>query len=126
MASRSRLEDLDVYKISLELSDNIWNLESHWDNFSKHNIGGQLIRAIDSVGANISEGYGRGSKLDNARFVKMARGSLFETKYWLTVAHRRKLLSDTELKRILNDIESLLPRLSAYINYLSSSSKKND
>jgi len=124
MASRSRLEDFDVYKISLELSDKIWNLVSRWDNFSRNNIGGQLLRAIDSVGANISERYGRGSKIDNARFVKMARGSLFETKHWLTLSKNRKLLSDSDTKKILDEIENLLPRLSAYINYLSSSSNK--
>ena len=124
MSSKSRLEDLEVYHISLEISDTIWNLVIRWDNFSRKNIGGQLLRAIDSVGANISEGYGRGSKLDNARFVKMARGSLFETKHWLTLSKRRKLLSDTETKENLDDIDGLLPRLSAYINYLSSSSTK--
>lgn len=124
MRSKSRLEDLEVYKISLEISDKIWNMVLRWDNFLRNIIGGQLLRAIDSVGANISEGYGRGSKIDNARFVKIARGSLFETKHWLTISHRRKLLSDAELKEILDDIESLLPRLSAYINYLSSSSNK--
>ena len=122
MVNKSRLEDLEVYKISLEISNKIWKLVIHWDNFSRNNIGGQLLRAIDSVGANISEGYGRGSKLDNARFVKMARGSLFETKHWLTISKRRNLLSDTDTKKILEAIESLLPRLSAYINYLSKSS----
>ena len=122
MVKKSRLEDLEVYKISLEISDKIWNIVLHWDNFSRNNIGGQLLRAVDSVGANISEGYGQGSKLDNARFVKMARGSLFETKHWLTISKRRNLLSDTDTKKILEAIESLLPRLSAYINYLSKSS----
>ena len=124
MTNKSRLEDLDVYKISLMISDKIWNIVLNWDNFSKNNVGGQLLRAIDSVGANISEGYGRGSKIDNARFVKMARGSLFESKHWLTISNRRKLLSDSETKEILDDIENLLPRLSAYINYLSNTSVK--
>ena len=121
---KSRLEDLEVYNFSIEISDIIWNVVVQWDNFSRNNIGSQLLRAIDSVGANSSEGYGRGSKIDNARFVKMARGSLFETKHWLTISHGRKLLSDTETKEILDDVESLLPRLSAYINYLSNSSNK--
>ena len=124
MANKSRLEDLDVYKISMAISDKIWNLVIYWEHFSRNNIGGQLLRAIDSVGANIAEGYGRGSKIDNARFVKIARGSLFETKHWLTISNRRKLLSDSETKEILDDIENLLPRLSAYINYLSNSSVK--
>ena len=122
MIKKSSLEDLEVYKISLEISDSVWNIVIHWDNFSRNNIGGQLLRAIDSVGANISEGYGRGSKLDNARFVKMASGSLFETKHWLAISKRRNLLSDSDTKKILEAIESLLPRLSAYINYLSKSS----
>ena len=122
MTKKSRLEDLEIYKISLMISDKIWDLIIHWDNFSRNNIGGQLIRAIDSVGANISEGYGRGSKVDNARIVKIARGSLFESKHWLNVSHRRKLLSDKDFKEILDDVESLLPRLSAYINYLTKSS----
>ena len=122
MSGKSRLEDLEVYKLSLEMSDRIWNLVVQWDNFARNNIGGQLVRAIDSVGANISEGYGRGSKVDNARFVKIARGSLFESKHWLNVSHRRKLLAEKEFKEILNEIERLLPRLSAYINYLTKSS----
>jgi four helix bundle protein len=123
---KSRLEDLEVYNFSIEISDIIWNVVVQWDNFSRNNIGSQLLRAIDSVGANISEGYGRGSKIDNARFVKMARGSLFETKYWLNISNRRKLLINADLNEISNKIENLLPRLSAYINYLSSSSRKND
>jgi four helix bundle protein len=124
VSGKSRLEDLEVYEISLEISDKVWNLVILWDNFSRNNIGGQLLRAIDNVGANISEGYGRGSKIDNARFVKIARGSLYESKHWLNVLHRRKLLSDKEFKEILDEIESLPLRLSAYINYLSSYSNK--
>ena len=122
MIKKSRLENLEVYKISLEIGDKVWILVIQWDNFSRNTIGIQIVKSIDSVDANISEGYERGSKIDNARFVKITRGSLFETKHWLTISHRRKLLSDTEIKEILDDVESLLPRLSAYINYLSNSS----
>lgn len=121
---KSRLDDLEILNTSIEIGDKIWNLVIEWDNFSRKNIGSQLLRAIDSVGANISEGYGRGSKIDNARFVKIARGSFFETKYWLSISKRRKMLSDTEVIEIASEIENLLPRLSAYINYLTNSSKK--
>jgi len=119
---KSRLEDLEVYKTANAISDKIWNIVVHLNNFSKNNIGAQLLRAIDSVGANISEGYGRGSKADNACFVKITIGSLFETKYWLVLSNRRKLLFKNDLDKILIEIDNLLPRLSAYINYLSNSS----
>ena len=95
-----------------------------WDRFARNTVGSQLVRAIDSVGANLSEGYGRGSKIDNARFAKIARGSLFESKYWLVQAKKRKLISDLEASQIISNIESLLPRISAYINYLLKNTKK--
>lgn len=115
---KSRIEDLEIYTIALDLSDKIWKIVIGWEKFEKNTIGGQLIRAIDSVGANLSEGYGRGSKTDNARFAKIARGSLFETKHWLLLSHDRKLISREELNLILDVIDNLLPRISSYINYL--------
>jgi four helix bundle protein len=114
----SRVEDLEIYQVSLELSDTIWRIVIKWDSFSRNTVGGQLVRAIDSVGANLSEGYGRGSKIDTARFAKMARGSLFESRYWLIQATKRILISDDESNQIGSQIENLLPRISAYINYL--------
>jgi four helix bundle protein len=115
---KSRIEDLEIYKTAIDLSDKIWKIVITWEKFEKNTVGGQLIRAIDSVGANLSEGYGRGSKTDNARFAKIARGSLFETKYWLILSHNRKLISQDELALLFEVIEKLLPRISSYINYL--------
>jgi four helix bundle protein len=116
--NNSRIDDLEIYQIALELSNLIWNVVINWDSFARNTVGSQLVRAIDSVGANLSEGYGRGSKTDNARFAKIARGSLFESKYWLIQATKRKLISDSEANQIIFQIETLLPRISAYINYL--------
>ena len=115
---KSRIEDLEIYKTAIDLSDKIWKIVITWEKFEKNTIGSQLIRAIDSVGANLSEGYGRGSKIDNARFAKIARGSLFETKYWLILSHNRKLISQDELDLLFEVIEKLQPRISSYINYL--------
>ena len=54
-----KLEELNIYKISMEISDEIWNLVKDWKYFEKDTIGKQLVRAVDSISANISEGYGR-------------------------------------------------------------------
>jgi four helix bundle protein len=121
--NNSKIDDLEIYQIVLELSDLIWNVVINWDSFARNTVGGQLVRSIDSVGANLSEGYGRGSKIDNARFAKIARGSLFESKYWLFQANKRKLISDLEANQIISKIEGLLPRISAYINYLLNNTK---
>ena len=42
----------------------------------------QLYRALGSVGANISEGYSRGTGKDRARFYEYALGSARENRGW--------------------------------------------
>ena len=45
----------------------------------------QLFRAISSVGANLAEGFGRNYSGSFRQFVGIARGSSFETDYWLEI-----------------------------------------
>jgi four helix bundle protein len=116
--ARSLFENLEVYKLSESLADIVWEIVIEWENFTKITVGNQLVRACDSIGANIAEGFGRGSKIDNRRFVRIARGSLFETKHWLRRAVKRNLLTTQNINTIKKIIDELSPRLSAYINSL--------
>jgi four helix bundle protein len=75
-----------------------------------------LVRAADSIGANIAEGTGRGSFKENRRFVRISRASLYETKYWLKRASKRNLLTDQQQHALAPLITELLPRLNAYLN----------
>ena len=54
-----KLEDLQVYQLSMSLGDRIWDIVINWDYFAKDTIGKQLVKAADLVASNISEGYGR-------------------------------------------------------------------
>jgi four helix bundle protein len=119
MPEKSSFENLQVYKPAEELSDLVWGAVQRWDYFAKDTVGKQLVRSTDSVGANIAEGAGRGSIKDNIRFVKIARGSLFETKHWLRQSNKRNLLLETETKKFQETINTLLPKISAYLNSLS-------
>lgn len=91
--TRTNFEKLRVYQLSEKLADQIWEIVLGWNNFARDTVGKQLVRAVDSVGANISEGAGRGRFLDNKRFVRIARGSLNETQHWLRRAYKRRLLT---------------------------------
>jgi four helix bundle protein len=68
----------------------------------------QLVRAADSIGANIAEALGRWHPADKRRLLTIARGSLYETEHWIDRAHHRGLLRDTpdlsELGRTLNGL----------------------
>jgi four helix bundle protein len=113
--AKSNFEKLDVYKLSERLADLIWEVIADWDRFSKDTVARQMVRAADSIGANIAEGVGRGTHADNKRFVRIARGSLNETKHWLRRAYLRKLLSASETALLQPVIDELAPRLNAYL-----------
>ena len=55
----------------------------------------QLARSAHSIAANIAEGLGRATPLDTASFLDRARGSLFETDYWIGVLKARGLVDSS-------------------------------
>ena len=112
---RTNFEKLRVYRLSEKLADELWKIVMPWGYFERDTVGKQLVRAGDSIGANIVEGTGRGTFLDNRRFVRMARGSLNETKHWLRRAHRRDLLTTGQTTSLKPMIDELAPMLNAYL-----------
>jgi len=112
---RTNFEKLQVYQLSEKLADGIWKVVQDWNSFAKDTVGKQIVRAADGVGANIAEGSGRGSLVDNRRFVRMDRGSLYETIHWLRRAYIRRLLSQAEVRKLRVLIEELSPKLNAYL-----------
>lgn len=112
---RSKFENLQVYQLSERLADSIWDIVLAWPAFAKDTVSKQIVRSVDSIGANISEGVGRGTHADNKRFVRTARGSLNETKHWLRRAFKRKLLTKQQVDALKPVVDELAPRLNAYL-----------
>ncbi len=121
---RTNFENLEVYQLSERLADEIWKIVKRWRGVALFTVGKQLVRAADSIGANIAEGVGRGSFKDNRRFVRIGRGSLYEVKHWLRRAYRRNLLAEADVKRLKPMIDELAPRLNAYLNSIGKVSGK--
>jgi four helix bundle protein len=118
---RTGFENLRVYDLAEEIADLVWEIVIKWDRLPQDTVGKQLIKSADSIGANIAEGTGRGSFADNRRFARIARGSLFELKHWLRRAFKRKLLAQREVTSLLELIQELTPKLSAYISSIGKS-----
>ena len=113
---RPDFEKLEVYKLAENLANEICKIVIVWDYFSKNTIGKQVVRAADSIGANIAEGRGRYNFQDNKRFIKIARGSLNETIHWMRLAYKRKLLTAEQVDILKSIIDRLSPKLNAYLN----------
>jgi four helix bundle protein len=108
-------EDLRVFKLAENLADEVWVIVGTWSYFEKDTVGKQMVRAADSIGANIAEGSGRGLPNDNKRFVRIARGSLNETRYWLRRALKRGLIEKARCEKLSIILDELAPSLNAYL-----------
>src|SRR5947208_798769 len=113
--AKTNFEKLRVYQLSERLADEIWSIVLQWNLFARDTVGKQLVKAVDSIGANIAEGTGRSTFVDNRRFVRIARGSLNETQHWLRRAYKRKLLSSKEVGNLKPVVDELAPKLNAYL-----------
>jgi len=109
-------EDLGVYRLAENLGDRIWDITSGWPNFARNSLGYQLVKPAGSIGANIAEGFGRFHYAENRQFVRISRGSLYETRHWLRRAYKRNLLMEEEIKELQELLQELAPRLNAYIS----------
>jgi four helix bundle protein len=118
---RTNFEKLRVYRSSEKLADELWRIVMSWGFFEGDTVGKRLVRAGDGIGASIAEGSGRGRFPDNRRFVRMARGSLNETKHWLRRAHKRSLLTAEQIAGLKPMIDELAPTLNAYLNSIGAS-----
>lgn len=110
-----KLEELEVYNLANDLADKIWEIVIKWEWFAKKGIGQQLTDAADSIGANISEGFGRLTPKSNRQFCIFARGSLYETTTWLYKAHNRNLIENSLYDSLKHDCNNLQVKLWNYI-----------
>ena len=124
--AKTHFENLRVYQLSETLSDEIWAIASKWDQFAKDTVGRQLVRSADSIGANLAEGSGRGSDTEYRRFIRISRGSLYETRHWLRRAYNRGFLTKTQIDSLTAILNELTPTLNAYLRSIGTFKKKDD
>jgi four helix bundle protein len=118
------LDELEIYQLAMEMDERVWKILSKWDFFAKDTVGKQWVKAVDSVAANLSEGYGRFFYKENRQFCYHGRGSLFETRTWLTKARSRGFVREEDDKKLRSDLDTLGCRLNAYIKSIGGSQGK--
>lgn len=112
-----RLNNINSYKIAFCLSNYIWKIVSSWNSLAKYSIGVQFIRAIDSISANIAEGFGRYNKKDKIKFFRYSFGSLMESLDWNEKAKIRNLLDQNEYTFIFNELKKLPKEINLLIKF---------
>jgi len=113
-----QLNDIGSYKTSFHLSNYVWNVVVGWNYFAKDTVGKQFVRAIDSVSANIAEGFGRYGKKDKVKFYRYSFGSIKESLDWNEKSKIRGLITQKQYEHILNELNNKLPiELNSLIKY---------
>ncbi len=102
------------------IADKVWRTVVKWDEFARDVVGKQATRAVDSIGANIAEAYGRFHYGEKIQFLYYARGSLFETKYWLNRALVRELMPPDEVQGYAAQLTDIARQLNVFAGSLKS------
>ena len=109
-----KFEELRVLQAAEAVADGIWRQVVRWDPFAREVVGGQMARAGDSIGANIAEAFGRFHYGEKLQFLYYARGSLFETKYWLNRARTRDLMPSAQVQDYVSQLTDLARQLNTF------------
>lgn len=110
-----KLNDLRVYRSAILLSDMAWSIYRSLPKEFRYEIGSQFLSAVDSIGANIAEGFGRYHYRDKIKFYYNARGSLWEVKHWSYLLHKRGFVETDLFKEFIEKVEKTGRQLNHFI-----------
>lgn len=111
------INDIEAYRIAFALSNYVWDIVIKWDYFTKSTVGEQFVESVDSISANIAEGFGRYNKKDKIKFYRYSQGSLLESTDWNEKAKIRKLTTQEEYNHIFGELQKLPKSINSLIKY---------
>ena len=117
MTKYLKLNDVTAYKIAFHLSNYALGIVLTWDYFPRDTLGKQFVRAIDSISANLAEGFGRYSKKDKVNFYRYSYGSIKESLDWNEKSKARKLLTKEQYEYLLQELSKLPKEINSLIKY---------
>ena len=119
-----QLNDISCYKRALSLSNYVWDILIAWEWFVKKTIGIQFVTAVDSISANIAEGFGRFGKKDKIKFYYYSFGSVKESLDWNEKSKIRKLLTAEQYEHIFGELQVLPKEIHQLIRFTNEKLKQ--
>jgi four helix bundle protein len=113
-----KFDKLKILQTAETIADGIWKQVVKWDPFLRDTVGIQLARSVDSIGSNIAEAFGRFHYGEKVQFLYYARGSLYETKYWINRSQARQLMIENQTKNYTKQLSELARQMNAFISNL--------
>ena len=104
-------ERLDVWQKAIVFADMIYDQTRNFPGEERFGLTNQIRRAANSISSNIAEGSAR-PRLDFAKFLGYATGSLYEVVTQSFIARRRGFLGEENFQKIYGDAEEIARMLS--------------
>ena len=124
MVTINRFEDLDVWKLTFDNANYIYDLTLNEPLSKDFALRDQIRRSAISVFSNIAEGFERDGNKELLNFLSTAKGSCGELRSQLIFAHRRKYISDDEIEDLTARLISASNQIAAFQRYLRNSELK--
>ena len=119
-----KFESLDVWKMSLDYCDSIYQLAEELPESERFNLKSQITRAATSISLNIAEGSTGQTDPEQSRFLGMALRSLIETVACQRLISRRNYVNDQIIMDQLDrQAQELAMRLHAFRRSLANPQK---
>ncbi len=115
-----RFQDLQIWKMSIDISDDLFDLADTIETNKHYRFAEQLRAATLSISNNIAEGSGSYSKKDFAHFLNIARRSIFEVANILIISVKREYLDHDLLDKKLEELDHLSRKISSFRKTLTS------
>lgn len=97
-----KIEDLLIWKKSIELVKEVYLLCSKISNDEKFGIISQIKRSSVSIPSNIAEGAGRNTNNEFKHFLGIANGSCYELQTQLILLKELNLIKEIETNPLIN------------------------
>ena len=94
--------DLEAWRLNAQLAVDVLGVARRVRGLGAASVASQMLRAAESIPANIAEGYGRGLGPDGARFLRIARASAVELESHLRVAVRGQRLPEADVAPLID------------------------
>jgi len=124
MANYNSFEEMIIYQLAREQSNQVWNLILTTALAQDYKLREQINGSSGSVMDNIAEGFGRGGNKEFITFLSYSRGSCCETKAQLQRCFDRKHIDENIFLELNSKAQIIIDQISKFMNYLKTSDKK--
>lgn len=124
MSSIKRFEDLEIWKLSRILCNEIYEIIESTNLKSNYKLSNQIDGSSGSIMDNIAEGFERNGNREFIQFLSISKASCGETRSQLYRVLDRKFIDNERFEKLKFQTETISIKINNLIDYLSKSDYK--